>query len=166
MHRPATHRGTEWTATDSSVTRAARMAAPLASSMVRRRPRVSKRAPVRMRPRPLHTASTPTRVVDRAALAPTERERSCKGDNGVAHGGQEDDAQEGTPEGEAAEHLAGGVVGGLKVLLYPVGGRLGRGAGTVPGAGRRIRRAAATSTIPMATPGRERPPASPRRDSG
>ena len=52
------------------------MAAPLASSMVRRRPRVSKRAPVRMRPRPLHTASTPTRVVDRAALAPTERERS------------------------------------------------------------------------------------------
>jgi len=51
----------------------------------------------------------------------------CKGDNGVAHGGQEDDAQEGTPEGEAAEHLAGGVVGGLKVLLHPVGGGLGLG---------------------------------------
>lgn len=56
-----------------------------------------------------------------------EGEILCKGDNGVAHGGQEDDAQEGTPEGEAAEHLAGGVVGGLKVLLYPVGGGLGLG---------------------------------------
>ncbi len=35
--------------------------------------------------------------------------------------------RKGTPEGEAAEHLAGGVVGGLKVLLYPVGGGLGLG---------------------------------------
>ena len=62
--------------TASNVTPAAQMVRVLAHNMVFLRPMMSKTAPVRIRPKPLHTERTPTRVTARDSGAFTERARS------------------------------------------------------------------------------------------
>ena len=75
-HRPIMQRGREPMDTASSVTAAAQIVSALAHSIVLRRPMVSKSAPVRMRPRPLHTDKTPTRETASVSDAFTDRARS------------------------------------------------------------------------------------------
>ena len=70
------HTGSDWSSTATKVMPAARMVSPPDTSMVVRRPAASKNAPAMIRPNPLHTDKTPTKVVASAADAPTERERS------------------------------------------------------------------------------------------
>jgi hypothetical protein len=58
------------------VTAGAAIVIALAVNMVTRRPNASNNAPDRIRPRPLHIERTPTKVVARAAAAPTESDIS------------------------------------------------------------------------------------------
>lgn len=75
-HKPAIQRGREPMDTAKSVTPAAQMVSTLAHNIVLRRPMESKRAPVRIRPNPLHTDNTPTRDTARASEALTDSAKS------------------------------------------------------------------------------------------
>ena len=75
-HNPAIQSGKELIVTANSITAAAQLVSILAHSMVLRRPIVSKRAPVRIRPKPLHMDNTPTRDTAKASGAYTDRARS------------------------------------------------------------------------------------------
>ena len=75
-HKPAIQRGKDPEDTASNVTAAAPMVSRLEQIIVLRRPIASKRAPVRMRPNPLHTESTPTRETAKVSGAFTDNARS------------------------------------------------------------------------------------------
>ena len=70
------HTGKEPIITEIRVIPAATMVKRVAISIVFFLPRLSKRAPVIILPSPLQTASTPTKVVAKVALAPTESDKS------------------------------------------------------------------------------------------
>ena len=73
---PAMQRGSEPTDTESKVMPAAQSVRTLASSIVLRRPITSNTAPVRIRPIPLQTESTPTSDTASDSAASTESARS------------------------------------------------------------------------------------------
>ena len=75
-HKPIMQSGREPMKTASKVTAEAKMVRILAHIMVLRRPMLSKSAPVRIRPKPLQTESTPTRETASDSGAFTERARS------------------------------------------------------------------------------------------
>ena len=70
------HSTKELTDTAVRVTVAAQIVKIFAEIIVLRQPITSKTAPVRMRPRPLHTESMPTRDTAKASGALTDRARS------------------------------------------------------------------------------------------
>ena len=75
-HTPTIHNTREFTLTDTSTTAAAAMVSILAHSIVFLRPILSKSEPVRMRPKPLHTDSTPTRETANDSGAFTDSAKS------------------------------------------------------------------------------------------
>ena len=75
-HTPIMQRGSAFIDTASNVTAAAQIVRIFAQIIVLRHPIISKTAPVRMRPRPLHTESIPTRETARVSGAFTDRARS------------------------------------------------------------------------------------------
>ena len=68
--------GKELKETANNVTTAAQMVNIFAHNMVLRRPMVSNKAPVRIRPKPLHIDSTPTRETANASGAFVDSARS------------------------------------------------------------------------------------------
>lgn len=73
---PAIQSGKDTMVTAKRVTPAAQIVRMFAHSIVLRRPMVSKTAPVRIRPKPLHTERIPTRVTARDSGAFTESAKS------------------------------------------------------------------------------------------